>query len=83
MDRAELFRGAEMTQTDWATKENQTQEDFFMWHWSRSFISYNKSRIGVSTGQNCTKDLFRLFNEYLLRKRNILQPQRIRLVQTN
>ena len=28
MDIAELIRGKEMTQADWATKENQIQDDF-------------------------------------------------------
>ena len=28
MDIAELIRGEDMTQADWATKENQVQDDF-------------------------------------------------------
>ena len=70
MDIAVLIRGEDMSQNDWATKENQIQ-DAFVWGIDPDAL-YQMTRAEYKTEPDkiAIKDLIRLFNVYFRQKRN-------------
>ena len=70
MDIAELIRGKEMTQTDWATKKSQIQDDFVWGIGPEALYRMTRAETKTETDKMAIKDLIRLFNEYFLSKRN-------------
>ena len=70
MDIAELTRGEEMTQNEWATKENQIQDDL-VWGIGPEVL-YQMTTVKIKTDPDkiAIKDLIWLFNENFLPKRN-------------
>ena len=70
MDIAELIRGEDMTQADWATKENQVQDDFIWGIGPEALYQMTRAEYKTEPDKIAIKELFRLFNEYFLPKRN-------------
>ena len=70
MDIAELIRGEEMTQNEWATKENQIQDDFIWGLGPEALYQMTRAEYKTDPDKIAIKDLIRLFNEYFLPKRN-------------
>ena len=70
MDITELIRGAEMTQTDWAGKEAEIQEDFIWGIGPEALYQMTRAEYKTEPDRIAVKDLIRLFNEYFLPKRN-------------
>ena len=70
MDIAELIRGKAMTQTDWATKENQIQDDFVWGVGPEALYQMTRAEYKTEPDKIAVKELIRLFNEYFLPKRN-------------
>ena len=69
MDIAELIRGEEMTQKDWATKENQIQDDFVWGIGPEALYQMTRAEYKTEPEKIAIKDLLRLFNEYFLLKK--------------
>ena len=69
MDIAELIRGEEMTQNEWATKENQIQDDFIWGIGPEALYQLTRAEYKTDPDKIAIKDLIRLFNEYFLPKR--------------
>ena len=70
MDIAELIRGEEKTQNEWATKENQIQDDFVWGIGPQALYQMTRAEYKTDPDKIAIKDLIRLFNEYFLPKRN-------------
>ena len=70
MDIAELIRGEEMTQNEWATKENQIQDDFIWGIGPEALYQMTRAEYKTDPDKIAIKDLIRLFNEYFLPKKN-------------
>ena len=70
MDFAELIRGEELTQADWATKENQIQDDFVWGIGPEALYQMTRAEYKTEPDKIAIKELIRLFNEYFLPKRN-------------
>ena len=70
MDIAELIRGEEMTQNEWATKENQIQDNFIWGIGPEALYQMTRAEYKTDPDKIAIKDLIRLFNEYFLPKRN-------------
>ena len=70
MDIAELIRGEEMTQNEWATKENQIQDDFVWGIGPEALYQMTRAEYKIDPDKIAIKDLIRLFNEYFLPKTN-------------
>ena len=70
MDIAELIRGEEMTQTEWATKENQIQDDFVWGIGPEVLYQMTRTEYKTDPDKIAIKDLIPLFNEYFLPQRN-------------
>ena len=70
MDIAELIRGAEMTQADWATNGNQIQDDFVWGIGPEALYQMTRAEYKTEPDKIAIKDLIRLFNENFLPKRN-------------
>ena len=70
MDITELIRGAEMTQTGWAGKEAEIQEDFIWGIGTEALYQMTRAEFKTEPDRIAVKDLIRLFNEYFLPKRN-------------
>ena len=69
-DIAELIRGEDMTQADWATKENQVQDDFIWGIGPEALYQMTRAEYKTEPDKIAIKELIRLFNEYFLPKRN-------------
>ena len=69
MDIAELIR-EDMTQTDWATKENQVQDDFIWGIGPEALYQMTRAEYKTEPDKIAIKELIQLFNEYFLPKRN-------------
>ena len=69
-DIAELIRGEDMTQADWATKENQVQDDFMWGIGPEALYQTTRAEYKTEPDKIAIKELIRLFNEYFLPKRN-------------
>ena len=67
---AEMIRGEDMTQADWATKENQVQDDFIWGIGPEALYQMTRAEYKTEPDKIAIKELFRLFNEYFLPKRN-------------
>ena len=70
MDIAELIWGEEITQADWATKENQIQDDFVWGIGPEALYQMTRAEYKTEPDKIAIKELIRLFNEYFLPKRN-------------
>ena len=70
MDIAELIRGEETTQADWATKESQIQDDFVWGIGLEAVYQMTRAEYKTKTDKVAIKDVIRLFNEYFLPKGN-------------
>ena len=70
MDITELIRGAGMTQTGWAGKEAEIQEDFIWGIGPEAFYQMTRAEYKTEPDRIAVEDLIRLFNEYFLPKRN-------------
>ena len=70
MDIAELIRGKELTQADWATKENQIPDDFVWGVGPEALYQMTRTEYETEPDKIAIKELIRLFNEYFLPKRN-------------
>ena len=70
MDIAELIRGEEMRQADWATKESQIQDDFVWGIDPEGLYQMTRAEYKTEPDKIALNDLIRLFNEYFLPKRN-------------
>ena len=70
MDIAELIRGEEMTQNEWATKENQIQDDFVLGIGPEALYQMTRAEYKTDPDKIAIGDLIRLFNENFLLKRN-------------
>ena len=70
MDIAELIRGEDLTQTDWATKENQVQDNFIWGIGPEALYQMTRAEYKTEPEKIAIKELIRLFNEYFLPKRN-------------
>ena len=69
-DIAELIRGEEMTQADWATKETQIQVGFVWGIGPEALYQKTRAEYETETDKMAIKELIRLFNKYFLPKRN-------------
>ena len=69
-DIAELIRGEEMTQADWATKESQIQDDVVGGFGPEALYQMTRAEYKTEPDKIAIKELIRLFNEYFLPKRN-------------
>ena len=58
-----------MTQTDWATKENQIQDDFVLGMGPEALYQMTRAEYKTEPDKIAIKDVIRLFNEYFLPKR--------------
>ena len=70
MDITELIRGAEMTQTSWAGKEAEIQEEFEWRIGPEALYQMTRAEYKTEPDRIAVKDLSRLFNKYFLSKRN-------------
>ena len=70
MDIAEIIWGEEKPQNDWATKENQIQDDFVRCIGPEALYQMTRAAYKTEPDKIAIKDLIRLFNEYFLPKRN-------------
>ena len=70
MDIAELIRGEAITQADWATKENQIQDEFVWGIGPEALYQMTRAEYKTEPDKIAIKELIRLFNEYFLPKRN-------------
>ena len=64
------IRGEEMTQNEWATKENQIQDNFIWGIGPEALYQMTRAEYKTDPVKIAIKDLIRLFNEYFLPKRN-------------
>ena len=88
LDIAELIRVEKMTQNDWATKENQIQDDFVWRIGPEALYQMTRAEYKTEPDEIAIKDLIRLFNEdeFLViptKKKHIPQPRRHLLDHTN
>ena len=70
MDIAELIREEDMTQADWATEENQVEDDFIWGIGPEALYQMTRAEYKTEPCKIAIKELIRLFNEYFLPKRN-------------
>ena len=59
-----------MMQTDWATKENQIEDDFVWGIGPEALYQMTRAEYKTEPDKIAIKELIRLFNEYFLPKRN-------------
>ena len=62
--------GEKMTQADWATKENQIQDDFVWGFGPEALYQMTRAEYKTEPDKIAIEELIRLFNEYFLPKRN-------------
>ena len=68
--------GGKMTQADWATKENQIQDDFVWGIGPEALYQMTRAEYKTEPDKIAIKELIRLFNEYFLPKRNTYHNRR-------
>ena len=69
MDIEELIRGEDMTQADWATKENQVQDDFIWGIGPEALYQMTRAEYKTEPDKIAIKELIRLLNECFLPKK--------------